>query len=150
MSRTRILIACSLAIAVPASLAAVSSAADTTLKAVSMTGSQESPKGDADGSGSATLTLKSSKVCYVIKVKKAGLTFLSGHIHPGAKGKSNPKPIIPLFQTPKKVKGGKLVGCSGKVKASDIAKVRAAPKNFYVNVHNAKYPAGALRGQLSK
>jgi hypothetical protein len=39
---------------------------------------------------------------------------------------------------------------SGCVKASKslLAKIVKRPASYYVNVHNAKYPAGALRAQL--
>ncbi len=30
-----------------------------------------------------------------------------------------------------------------------VAEILANPENYYVNVHNAEYPAGALRGQLA-
>jgi hypothetical protein len=148
MSRIRIAIAWGVAISVLAVLATVSSAADTTLKAT-MSGSQEKPKGDPDGTGTAVLTLKSSQVCYVITPKKAGTTFSAGHIHAGKKGVAGPV-FINLFTKPKKLKGGKLSGCSPTVKAADIAKVKAKPADYYVNIHNAKYPAGAIRGQLKK
>jgi hypothetical protein len=31
-----------------------------------------------------------------------------------------------------------------------IKELRKSPDQFYVNVHNADFPPGALRGQLSK
>jgi hypothetical protein len=147
MTRVRVVIAGCAAICVTAGLATVSSAADTKLYA-RMSGSQEKPKGDPDGTGTAVLTLKSTQVCYVITVKKAGATFGAGHIHKGAKGVAGPV-FIPLWTTPKKVTGGKLTGCSPKVKASDVAKVKAKSAGYYVNIHNAAYPSGAIRGQLT-
>jgi hypothetical protein len=148
MNRSRIAIAACAAISLSAALAGVSSAADTTLRAT-MSGSQEKPKGDPDGTGTAVLTVKSNKVCYVITPKKAGTTFGAGHIHAGKKGVAGPV-FINLFTKPKTLKGGKLTGCSPTVKASDLAKVKAKPASYYVNIHNAKYPAGAIRGQLKK
>ena len=148
MTRNRIAIASCAAVSVLGALATASSAADTTLRAT-MSGSQEKPKGDPDGSATAVLTVKSNKVCYVITPKKAGTTFAAGHIHTGKKGVAGPV-FINLFIKPKTLKGGKLSGCSATVKASDLAKVKAKPAGYYVNIHNAKYPAGAVRGQLKK
>jgi Cu/Zn superoxide dismutase len=146
MTRIRIVIAFCAAITVLAGLATVSSAATTTFKAT-MSGTQEKPKGEAKGTGTAVLTVKGSKVCYVITVKKTGTVFGAGHIHAGKKGVAGPV-FINLFTTSKKLKGGKLTGCSKAVKPADIAKVKAAPTNYYVNIHNKEYPAGAIRGQL--
>ncbi len=148
MSRFRILIAFGTAIVVLAALATVSSAADKKLYAT-MTGKQEKPAaGDPDGTGTAVITVKSNKVCYDIRPKKAGLTFAAGHIHAGAAGKAGDV-AVPLFQAPKKVKSGKLVGCSPTVAAALLAKIKAKPARYYVNIHNAKFGAGAIRGQLS-
>jgi hypothetical protein len=38
-------------------------------------------------------------------------------------------------------------GCTA-ASASLAAAVKKSPSAYYVNVHNAKYPAGALRGPL--
>ncbi len=148
MSRIRVLIAFCSAIVVLAAMATVSSAADTKLYS-KMTGKQEKPKGDPDGVGTAVLTFKSNKICYDIRPRKAGLTFAAGHIHVGAAGKAGDV-TVPLFQKPKQANGGKLVGCSPTVKSSVLAKIRSKPAGYYLNIHNAKYPAGAIRGQLSK
>jgi CHRD domain-containing protein len=148
MTRSRTVIACCGAIFVFAAMATASSAADTTLRAT-MSGSQEKPKGDPDATGTAVLTVKSNKICYVITPKKAGTTFGAGHVHAGKKGVAGPV-FISLFTKPKTLKGGKLSGCSATVKAADLAKVKAKPANYYVNIHTTKYPAGAVRGQLKK
>jgi hypothetical protein len=147
MTRIRVLIAFCAAIGVLAALAAVSSAADKKLYAT-MTGKQEQPAGDPDGKATATITVKSNKICYDIRPKKAGLTFAAGHIHSGKVGASGGV-VVPLFQSPKKISGGKLVGCSPTVTAATLAKIKSKPGNYYVNIHNAKYPAGAVRGQLT-
>jgi hypothetical protein len=146
MTRIRILIAFCAAICVLAALATVSSAADKKLYA-KMTGGQEKPKGDANGTGTAVITLKSSQVCYDIRPHNSGLSFSAGHIHAGAKGVAGP-PLVPLWGTKKTVKAGKLTGCVS-AKASDIAKIRAKPSGFYVNIHNKANPSGAIRGQLT-
>jgi hypothetical protein len=148
MTRNRIAIASCTAISVLGALATASSAADSTLRAT-MSGSQEKPKGDPDGSATAVLTIRPTKICYVITPKKAGTSFAAGHIHAGKKGVAGPV-FINLFTKPKALKGGKLSGCSPTVKAADVAKVKAKPAGYYVNIHNAKYPAGAVRGQLKK
>ena len=148
MTRSRTVIACCGAISVLAALATTSSAADTTLRAA-MSGTQAKPKGDPDATATAVLTVKSNKICYVITPKKAGTTFGAGHVHAGKKGVAGPV-FISLFTKPKTLKGGKLSGCSATVKAADLAKVKAKPANYYVNIHNTKYPTGAVRGQLKK
>lgn len=147
MTRIRILIAFSAAVFALAALATVSSAANKKLFAT-MTGKQESPAGDPDGTGTAVITVKPNNVCYDIRPKKAGLTFAAGHIHAGAAGKSGDV-VVPLFQKPKKIKSGRLVGCSPKVKSAVLAKIKAKPGDYYVNVHSAAFPAGVIRGQLS-
>jgi hypothetical protein len=147
MTRIRVLIALCAAIGVLAALATVSSAADKKLYAA-MTGKQEKPAGDPDGTATATITVKSNKICYDIRPKKAGLTFAAGHIHAGKAGVAGGV-VVPLFQSPKKVKNGRLTGCSPTVSTTLLAKIKSHPANYYVNIHNAKYPAGAVRGQLS-
>src|SRR4051812_39333888 len=102
MSRIRVLIAFCAAIGLLAALATVSSAADKKLYAA-MTGKQENPPGDPDGVGTATITVKSNKICYDIRPKKAGLTFTNGHIHATKSGDV----VVPLFAAPKKVKSGR-------------------------------------------
>jgi hypothetical protein len=39
-------------------------------------------------------------------------------------------------------------GCM-KTTAAIAAAIKKSPGSYYVNIHNAKYPGGALRGQLS-
>jgi CHRD domain len=120
--------------------AAIAGAA-TTLHAT-LSGKKEVPKaGNGTGSAKLTLDAKKGRVCYTIKLKHVG-TVMAGHIHKG--GKTTAGAIsVPLFA--KATKQPK--GCAS-AKKSVIKAIIKKPGAYYVNVHNAKYPAGAARGQL--
>ena len=107
---------------------------------VTMTGKAETPKGAPNGKGTAKITLGSGKVCFKLTWSGIG-TPTAAHIHKGAKGKAGPV-VIPIF--------GGAPKHSGCVKAAQslINKIAKSPSGYYVNVHTAKYPAGAIRAQL--
>jgi hypothetical protein len=136
------LIAGSVAVVVALALLGASALAANKTITVKMNGSQESPKGDPNGKGSATITLEPSKGKVCFKLTWSGIgTPSASHIHSGKKGVAGPV-VVPLF--------GGAAKHSGCVKASKslIGKIAKSPSGYYVNVHNAKYPGGALRGQL--
>ena len=123
-------------------VAASVTATASTVLTTKMNGTQETPKGAPKGSGSATITLNAAKgkVCFKLTWSGIGNPTAS-HIHQGAKGKAGPV-VVPLFAaTPKHS------GCVSAAK-SLIAKIAKKPGGYYVNVHTAKYPGGAVRGQL--
>jgi hypothetical protein len=130
-------------VAVPGAAGGARSAA--TLRA-SMNGNVEVPKGDPNGRGTARVTTSPSKgqVCYTVTLSKVG-TVSAGHIHKGAKGKAGPI-VVPLFA--KATRQPK--GCATGVAASLIRDINAHPGRYYINVHNATYPGGAVRGQLHR
>jgi CHRD domain len=110
-----------------------------------LTGAAEVPgPGDTKGSGTAEVTLNPDKneVCYDLSVKDIQEA-TAAHIHEGAAGKSGP-PKVP-FDPPKT---GSAKGCKT-ADAAVIKDIMANPSNYYVNVHNATFPNGAIRGQLS-
>ena len=106
-----------------------------------LTGKAETPKGDPDGSGTAEITIAGTKVCWEIHATKVG-TLMAAHIHKGGPGTSGPV-IIPFGKT------FASKGCATAPSAA-VAAILKSPSAYYVNVHNAKYPGGALRGQLHR
>jgi hypothetical protein len=116
------------------------------LTAVVLTGAAEVPgPGDSDGSGTAKLMLNVGKgeVCYELTVANIQEA-TAAHIHEGAMGKSGPVKVG--LDAPK---GGTAKGCKS-ADAAVIQDLMQNPANYYVNVHNAEFPQGAVRGQLSK
>ena len=105
-----------------------------------LTGKAETPKGDPDGSGTATVTINGTSVCWQIKASKV-TTLTASHIHKGGPGVAGP--VAVPFGAAYKSKG-----CTTTT-AATAAAIKRNPAGYYVNVHNAKYPGGALRGQLS-
>jgi len=112
-----------------------------------LSGQQEVPPADPDGSGTAKFKLKKhkKKVCYDIRFSGIQDPFVA-HIHPGAEGVNGP-PLITLFEdtafpSPQKA-------CV-EAKKSDIKDISKHPKQYYVNLHNDDFPGGAIRGQLEK
>jgi CHRD domain-containing protein len=104
-----------------------------------LSGKVEVPKGDPDGLGTAEVKINGTSVCWEIKASKVA-RLLAAHIHKGRAGVAGPV-VVPFG------KAFKSKGCVT-VPAAVAAAIKRNPSAYYVNVHNAKYPNGALRGQL--
>lgn len=104
-------------------------------------------QGDPDGTGTAHLTLNQGQgeVCYELHVENILLPASAAHIHVGPS--TAPGPVVIGLSAPDAT--GHASGC---VSADPelIKAIRQNPEAYYVNVHNSVYPAGAVRGQLSK
>lgn len=100
--------------------------------------------GDSDGSGTFTAEVdrETGQLCY--ELTASGIDEASAaHIHRGAEGESGP-PVVGLDAPA----GGSAQGCES-VAADLLAEIVGNPGAFYVNVHNAEFRAGAIRGQLT-
>jgi hypothetical protein len=93
--------------------------------------------GDPDGHGSATVIIRGTTLCFAILVNGIDRP-TAAHIHQGAAGTNGP--VVVTLTAPSTGNPGTSSGC--------ITGVRAAPGAFYVNVHTARFPNGAIRGQL--
>lgn len=111
----------------------------------SLTGAAEVPPGDADGRGSFTATINPGhdQLCYELKVRNIA-TATAAHIHLGAVGQ-NGGPVVTLAPPA----NGSSKACVA-VSAELARKLVTTPQGYYVNAHNAAFPNGAVRGQLSK
>lgn len=119
---------------------------------IELSGAAEVPDpGDADGSGTIVLSLDATagEVCYSLTTADVA-TLTAGHIHAGVEGAAGGV-VIGLFTEPDETAtvsaASRVVNCVT-ADAATIQNILAAPQNFYVNLHNAEFPAGALRGQL--
>jgi CHRD domain len=119
-----------------------------------LAGANEVPgPGDTAASGAASVTFEitdptdttgvGAQVCW--DTSASGITPVAGHIHPGAVGVANP-PVI-KFENPVS-KAFLPSGCAD-VAGTLAAQIVASPKDFYVNLHTAAFPNGAVRGQLA-
>jgi hypothetical protein len=105
-----------------------------------LTGANEVPAADPDGSGIAVVTIDGTTVNYSVLVQGIGTPTVA-HIHRGAIGVSGP-PVLDL-------NAGTLAnGTVSGVAQALIDEIVANPTGFYVNVHTAEFPNGAIRGQL--
>src|SRR5688572_19592329 len=112
-----------------------------------LTGPVEVPgPGDADGTGTVTIRLNQGKkqVCYELTVSNIAAA-TAAHIHSGATGVAGP-PVVNLAAPV----NGTSSGCVDNVDVNLIKALRQKPEDYYVNVHNADFPDGAIRGQLAK
>ena len=108
---------------------------------VTLTGAKEAPTtGDANGSGEFSWSLDGTRLCYLLTAKKIG-TAAAAHIHRGAVGVAGPVRVE--LAPPNRAS----VGCATLSTALATA-LRDHPRRFYVNVHTAAFPNGAIRAQL--
>lgn len=132
-----------------ASFATIEEAAANTVNTsyyANLTGAQEVGGGDPDGSGSARITIEDNfnQVCWnVSDVRNIG-EVTAAHIHVGARGTNGP-PVFTLTKSNECTWRGCSEGAEWKQD-----RIEGNPENFYVNLHTADYPNGAIRGQLIK
>lgn len=100
-----------------------------------------SPSGDTNGRGDATVRLNKARkrVCATLDWRRIQ-TPDAAHIHNRSDGS------IKIDLT--NAADGQ--GCTRNVPKADIADVLERPRRYYVNVHNATYPAGAIQGNLHR
>jgi len=132
--------------------AAPASAAVTTLHAELSGGAAEVPDpGDPNGSGAAqvTINVKKQRVCFGIVVLDVALPTAAAHIHAGEAGVAGD--IVVTLKAPVEIAAtgiGLSTGCVRNQPRALLRDIKSNPDQFYVNVHNADFPGGAVRGQL--
>jgi hypothetical protein len=111
-----------------------------------LTGAAEVPgPGDSDGSGTAKIWLNrgQGEVCFELTVSDVD-PILAAHIHAGPASVAGP--VVVGLAPPT---SGSSSGCVS-ADRDLINAIIQSPEQYYVNVHNPAFPAGALRGQLGK
>ncbi|TMR05511.1 CHRD domain-containing protein [Actinomadura soli] len=117
--------------------------------AARLSGANEVPAsaGDADGSGTALVRVQGNRVTFALSWN--GITAPTlGHIHRGGAG-VNGDVAVPLFTS---AMPATVTAAAGAVTVPDptIADgLRNNPGNWYVNLHTAENPKGAVRAQLT-
>jgi hypothetical protein len=114
-------------------------------RATTLSGAEEVPPADPDGTGFASITLNvgQSSVCWELSVSNIAPAF-AAHIHAAPAGVNGPV-VVPLSPPT----SGSSSGCAENVDPALIQAIIDRPEQYYVNVHNADFPGGAVRGQLN-
>jgi len=137
---TAIAVAAALPFTTPS--AATTPAITTTELQANLLGANEVPPADPNGVGEVHVFAADSSpdtLCWVLFVDRVG-TPTDAHIHRGAAGVVGPVKVP--FKAPA---DGDSAGC---VHTTLATRILNNPQNWYVNVHNAQFPTGAIRGQL--
>ena len=125
--------------------AAIEAVADTYNARLS--GAQEVGAGDADGSASAEISVSDrlNQVCWdVTGIRNIG-DVTGAHIHKCAAGVNGP--VVVMLT---KSNQGTWKGCADRGTEWTQDMIKANYSGFYVNIHTAEYPGGAIRGQLTR
>lgn len=116
-----------------------------------LTGDAEIPDADPDGSGEADIEidLETNQVCFDIEWEDIAAP-TAGHIHEAPADANGPVVVGLLdgFTLDELEADDEAEACvSGD--AAVLLDIATNPGNFYVNLHNARFPGGVLRGQLA-
>jgi hypothetical protein len=129
-------------IAAGAAMPLTAAMANTVKLTATLSGANEVPPGDPHGTGTFSVEIDPEKgdFCYTITSAKIAAPTMA-HVHAGASG-TNGAPVVTLDP-----KGSD--ECIA-VEPDALKPIVATPEAYYVNIHNAQYPGGAIRGQLMK
>jgi hypothetical protein len=140
--------------AVPLLLAPAAALAETVVLTATLSGANEvgangngangNGVGAPDGNGAfrAEVNSETGDFCYTLYAEKTAAPTMA-HVHTGAAG-TNGGPVITMEVT------GKGSDMCIAVEPDKLKPILANPAGFYVNIHTADFPGGAVRGQLTK
>ena len=114
-----------------------------------MSGEQEVPgPGDEDGQASGTLTIDDATGDIAWNFTYSNIADPAAmHIHTGAAGEGGGVAVPLNVET--SGGAGTLVG-STTADVATVAEILSSPSDYYVNIHNADFGPGAIRGQLQE
>jgi hypothetical protein len=103
--------------------------------------------GPGTGTASVTIDRNARTVCFTITTQNVALPLTAAHIHQAPVGQAGPV-VLPLFTQPV---NSATVGptCLSGLDKNLLKDIIRHPQDYYVNVHNAPFPNGAVRGQLA-
>lgn len=118
---------------------------------------------DSRGQASVRIDVEDGEVCFTVSFERGG-TANRGHIHEGVAGVNGPivvaffdiqRPFVDTLN-PGDVNDPRHDQLERRQRLSDcvdadpavLAKIKANPSGYYVNLHNARFPGGFVRGQL--
>lgn len=113
--------------------------------AANLSGANEVPPADPDGGGLAEGSINdaTNQICVDLEVRQISPP-TAAHIHRGAAGVNGP--VVVTLDTPDDDDSDDCDDISDAL----ADEIRSNPGGFYVNVHTADYPDGAIRGQLRR
>lgn len=103
--------------------------------------------GDKDGEGSFALSAGGTSLCYAYVVKAIDNP-VAAHIHKAKAGVNGD--IVLTLQIPTSGDPGTISECLQDQEEDLVEDFVEHPKRYYVNVHTATFPDGAVRGQLQR
>ena len=111
--------------------------------AANLSGANEVPPADPDGVGSARISTDdaANRICAHLEVRNIGAV-TAAHIHRGRAGVNGP-PVVTLDAPDDDDSDD----CDDITDAL-LDEIKRSPADFYVNVHTAEHPDGAIRGQI--
>lgn len=112
--------------------------------AVPLNTGQEADPVHTGANGSFTYSIEGTRLCYTLTARNLSAPATAAHIHLA------PRNVAGAVVVPLAVGTGTdwTVDACTTVNAALLAAIEAHPRSYYVNVHNAVFPGGEIRGQL--
>lgn len=112
--------------------------------AVPLNTGQEAGAVHTGAGGSFSYTIDDDELCYTLTARDLSVPATAAHIHVAARNAAGP--VVVALEV---VSGTDWTVDACTTADSDLlAAIEANPGAYYVNVHNADFPAGEIRGQL--
>jgi hypothetical protein len=114
-------------------------------------GEKEIPPADLDGLGRALIGQRhSARICYKLTWSNIAPP-VAAHIHQGSWNQNGPV-VVPFFSAPEGLPPGInfVAGCVRNLTFRLTNAILEHPRRYYVNVHTAEFPAGAIRAQIRR